>query len=1021
MTYEQLIDHTEAVLCELEPQTFTTLFINSYVERLLGYPTVTWLKTPAFWLDHIHPDDRPWVVEYTRQTMLAGNPFTLEYRMIAKNGRSIWLRDTMRVEMENGRPHRLYSIKIDISAHKQIEALLHHHNSLQHPNQTTSYEDRLARERAEVLREFAHIVASSLDSEDVLKRSLHQLQRVLVFDSASIYLNPRDLEPEFVAGIGYEDVEMTNRAAIDALRYSPILFKMSQDLKPVLSPDVNYLEGWIWVAGAEYVRSFMAAPLIGREGSMMGALMVDSKQVGFFRESDLQMVEALASHLSTSIENAWLFSKAQKQLAEKTALLAASTAVSSTLDLAIVLTRLAEQMVKAIGVTSAYISDWNPETLLSTELAEYYAPEASPLERVSDLGATYHNANDFGLLEATIRNINGFTFQVDDPTVDPRKREHMQRYGAKSCLLIPLVIKDSVIGFAELWESRYPRQFTVSEIELCKGIARQAAVAIENARLYAQASRRANELMILHEVALVTAVIVDIDQLLQQTTRMIVATLYPDVFGFVMFDPTQNSLKPHFSFHGIPNTFYLQDIPLHTSVVGKVALTGKPHIVRDVTQEPLYFLGTSSSRSEIAVPLKVGTDVIAVINVESPTPGIFSDQDVNFLMTLAAQVAVAIERTHLYKELRLQADNLSQLVASRTAELRVERDRTLAILESAGEGIILTNPNAQILYVNPAMERISGYSRSELVQQNPRVFGSNQTSKSLFQEMWHTLSTGQRWRGELINRRKDGTLYDVSLTVNPILDKNGQVTGYVGVQSDISRLKEVERLKTKFVSNVSHELRTPLTNIKTYLTLLERGKDEKRQHYLKVVHHETDRLAGIIQDLLTISRLDAEPGVEVITPSDPLFAINEIFDVFAAKAESRQIAFTCEIPYPLPMVRMESRHLEQLLINLVGNAFAYTPKDGAVQILADVALNEGMVWIRVVDNGVGIPPDDIPRLFERFFRGQVAEEIGVSGTGLGLAICKEILDRYGGKIEVQSKLGYGSEFTVWLPMETAVI
>ncbi len=1365
-SYQTLVNQVEAILWEADANTFQTIFVNAYAERLLGYSQLAWMQDTTFWSDHIHPEDRFWVLEHCRRCIEAQEPFVLEYRMIALNGRFIWLRDNFTLQQLPGSPPRLYSVKTDISNHKQTEHLLNRQNMVLHmlnstPHDVALYEsERTAREQAEVLREFAHIVGSSLNPQEVLQRSLQQLRRVLVFDTASIYLDTQEVNGEFMAGIGYHDVQLTTTEAQHLLRTSPLLNRMSQNLQPLLCSDVRYLEGWIWIAGATHVRSFMAAPLVSREGTMIGALMMDSDRIGFFAESDLQLVEVLAQHLSTSIENAWLFEQSQRQLAEKTALLEVSTAVSSSLDLMNVLTHLAEQMTKAIGVTSAYIVDWNAETKLSTVLAEYYAPEASTVERVSDLGVVYDVERDFGFAYEHLSSHDVFIFQLDDPQLNLQIKEHLQAYGAHSILHIPLIVKDTILGHAELWESRRRYDFKTAEIELVQGIARQAAiamsnaqlfqaearrrreaeilkevssyltstldldevlnrvveavhqyvnniencsisilenggqflrtraawfdtpqhslggvgegawikdtlysrealetrkpvmiadtrsvhythpryqwvmthgfrsllyvpllvqdeaigilhvsgwqphqftpeetvfcqgvaaqaaiaiqnarlfemerrqlrlsstlqqvgsilttslrldevynqlfdllnqvidydcvsiqlvnesddrlelaacrgfspeelaslnleiikssllarvnqppywavigytqrsqewvtapfvnqvaswigsalmvkgrligvlnldsktagiytaemaemvavfanqaaVAIENARLYNEISRRVNELEILHQVAMETAVALDVDQLLQKTTETIAATLYPHVFGFVLVDDVSGELRTHTSYHGVDKILTLKATPMGASVVGRVVQTGLPLIIADVSQEKHYFAGNPETRSEIAVPLKVGTKIVGVVNVESPQLNTFNNRDAQFLSTLAGQVAGAIERARLYEALRGQAVQLTKQVTLRTAELQTERDRTLTILESAGEGIILTDLEAHILYINPAMERITGYSRAELVGLNPRILGSGQTSRLVYQELWKNLTQGQRWSGEVINRRKDGVLYDAALTVTPITNQFQEVTGYVSVQSDISRLKELDRLKTKFVSNVSHELRTPLTNIKTYITLLERGREEKRERYLQVLHQETDRLTRLIQDLLNISRLDSQPLPEQIEPLDPRQLIKDVFDTFTAKAEARQIHFRESLPAHLPSVRMERRHLEQLMTNLLGNAFAYTVKGGAIAIEAGHPdEGQGLIWVRVSDNGSGIPPEDMPRLFDRFFRGQTAVDSGVSGTGLGLAICKEIVDRYKGKIEVESMPGAGSRFTIWLPTVT---
>ncbi|MCA9976069.1 MAG: GAF domain-containing protein, partial [Anaerolineales bacterium] len=421
-----------------------------------------------------------------------------------------------------------------------------------------------------------------------------------------------------------------------------------------------------------------------------------------------------------------------------------------------------------------------------------------------------------------------------------------------------LVVKDRMIGFLNV-DNREANAYTKADAETVAAFANQAAVAIENARLHDETRRRANELEILHDVALQTATLVDVDLLLSETTQMIADRLSYDSFGFALVDKISGSVLIHPSYHGLPDGPRKMGLPLDRGIVLSVVQTGQPRVIADVGQEPDYYEVNSLTQSEIAVPVLVGNKIFGVINVESYQLNAFSYYDMRFLMTLALQVATAVERAQLYAALQRHADNLELEVGRRTAELQSERDRTLAILESAGEGIFLTDLEGTILYVNPAMVRQSGYMRQELLGETPNILQSPHTPRSLYREMWTTLKQGKAWSAELVNCRKDGQLYDVNMTIVPLRDADDQIVNYVSVQSDISRIKEVERLKSTFVSNVSHELRTPLTNITTYLKLMEKGREERRAHYLTVLNGETRRLTRLIQDLLDLSQLETEP------------------------------------------------------------------------------------------------------------------------------------------------------------------
>ncbi len=532
-----------------------------------------------------------------------------------------------------------------------------------------------------------------------------------------------------------------------------------------------------------------------------------------------------------------------------------------------------------------------------------------------------------------------------------------------------------------------------------------------------QISQRMNELELVHQVAIATARLVDIDKLLQETTTFIVERIYPDVFGFVLRDSDSGGFKPHPSFHGLPVYGLGITVPMEHSITGEVARTGQPKIVNDVAMEALYFSVVPETRSEVAVPMISEGTVIGVINVESRKRDAFGQSDLRFLMTLAGQVATAIERARLYADLQQHAGQLAEEVNRRTLELQWERDRMLAILDSAGEGIMFTDVNSKILYVNRALESQIGYSREECLGARPSMWRSPETNDMVFQEMQETLRSGKRWRGEVKNLRKDGTTFDAALTITPLYDNDGNLSGFVVVQADISRLKEVDRLKSKFIANVSHELRTPLTNIRNYTSLLERGSLKRREKYIAVIKKESDRLTRLIQDLLDLSRLDANVRRGDLQAIDISEFVHEATTTFAPQAERRSIALSCAADEPLPAVMASRAELQQVVSNLLGNALAYTPSGGRVLVSAGAQCRQPqpMVWIRVEDNGPGIRPEELPRLFDRFYRGEAARQSGAPGTGLGLSICKEILDIYGGRLEIDSVPGEGTLFTVWLP------
>jgi signal transduction histidine kinase len=241
----------------------------------------------------------------------------------------------------------------------------------------------------------------------------------------------------------------------------------------------------------------------------------------------------------------------------------------------------------------------------------------------------------------------------------------------------------------------------------------------------------------------------------------------------------------------------------------------------------------------------------------------------------------------------------------------------------------------------------------------------------------------------------------------------------LALEASNERLTELDRLKSDFVSNVSHELRTPISNILLYLDLLgQPDRADRQPTYLGILKGEAERLQILIEDLLTLSRiergqfpLETEPH-----PLDPLIA--EVIAAHAARASAKEVRFMYEPGPAMPVVWVSRPQIQQVFTNLVANAVAYSPPGGAVEVRAEPQDHRGQdyVMVQVHNGGPAILPEDLPHLFERFYRGRNARLQGEPGTGLGLSICKEIVERHRGWIEVESRDAAGTTFTVWLPV-----
>lgn len=226
------------------------------------------------------------------------------------------------------------------------------------------------------------------------------------------------------------------------------------------------------------------------------------------------------------------------------------------------------------------------------------------------------------------------------------------------------------------------------------------------------------------------------------------------------------------------------------------------------------------------------------------------------------------------------------------------------------------------------------------------------------------------------------------------------------------RLQDLDRLKNKFVSDVSHELRTPVTSLLLYLDLLEHGKPEKRAHYLLSANEQARRMQQLIENILDLSRLERETDRPFFEPIDLNAVLERVVLAQQPRAEAAGLRLVLEAAPDLPQVRGDVNHLLQVMTNLVANAISYTPV-GSIHVVSRAQARQVIVEVR--DTGMGIAPEDLPHLFDRFYRGRLTRHI--TGTGLGLAIVNEIVVAHGGHIEVSSEVGVGSTFRVCLPCD----
>src|SRR5881392_420263 len=375
------------------------------------------------------------------------------------------------------------------------------------------------------------------------------------------------------------------------------------------------------------------------------------------------------------------------------------------------------------------------------------------------------------------------------------------------------------------------------------------------------------------------------------------------------------------------------------------------------------------------------------------------EQPRTFLLTGTAQarrVGLALE------QLLIRQRALDRQVSKDAAEMR-------AVFAALTDGLLVVDSTQHILICNPAFEKL--YGQSPIAPGTPLL--DIIRDSDVIEPIRATLDQAKARVAEVStpDRKKQ-----LQLNAVPVTDQNGKASGVVALFHDISRLKQADEIRRDFVANVSHELRTPLSIFHGNLeTLLEAGDldENETRHIYEVMKRHSDRLNLLVNDLLSLARLESkEANLQLAEIRLPDF-LEEVTRDWKKRLAGKNLRLELEVPEDFPTLRIDERRLEEVVHNLLDNAVKYSPQNG--RILIQTRAPDQEIVLSVRDEGVGIAANDLPRIFERFYRADRARSRELAGTGLGLSIVKHIAQLHGGRVEAESVVGQGTTIRVILP------
>ncbi|MBU0661172.1 PAS domain S-box protein [Patescibacteria group bacterium] len=393
---------------------------------------------------------------------------------------------------------------------------------------------------------------------------------------------------------------------------------------------------------------------------------------------------------------------------------------------------------------------------------------------------------------------------------------------------------------------------------------------------------------------------------------------------------------------------------------------------------------------------------------------------------------VVVDQTNRLAEQTQDLEDQKVAILNILEDVEEERDKSVLLandlkkfqlaVEEASDHIVITDADGIVLYANNAVERITGFSREEVLGQkagSPANWGGNMDQKTYI-ELWKTAKDNKKsFEGAFKNRRKSGEEYIAKASITPVLNNRGEVIFFVGIERDITQEKLVDQAKTEFVSLASHQLRTPLSAINWYAEMLLNGDaghlTVEQSQYVQEIYRGNQRMVELVNSLLNVSRL--ELGTFLIEPTSlQLIDIaKEALEEIEIQAAQKKIKIETTFPKKLAKMNLDKKLTYMIFQNLLSNAVKYNQEGGKVSLT--IKADKKYVQIIIADNGLGIPKSQHDKIFSKLFRADNVRETDTEGTGLGLYIIKSILDQVNGKISFVSAKDKGTTFHVFIPIK----
>ncbi len=450
-----------------------------------------------------------------------------------------------------------------------------------------------------------------------------------------------------------------------------------------------------------------------------------------------------------------------------------------------------------------------------------------------------------------------------------------------------------------------------------------------------------------------------------------------------------------------PNSIHFARRVLDKGLAGWVFRHKQGTIVYDTQQDERWYIfpdSNSKARSALCVPFLYNGEVLAVLTMLYPEPNHFTEYHLHLMTIVANQATVAVRNAQLFNQMLQQQQQLETV-------LHTIPDYLL-VLDEQGKILLANDTAVRLLSANGSSASLIGHPLASYAQVDGMI-------NSIIGALENPVQQGQTWSFETHSEREHRDyLATISAWEHPAAD----MAGHMVILRDITTMRDLNRFKDEMLKLASHDLRSPLALIVGYCSLisLDTPEDSPTQEYLKAIERATERMQGLLDDMLRVEQIRKSP-LELHERIDFSRLVEEAIENVRPAAEQKHHELETDLMLDgIPPVTLNPVLIREAMENLIGNAIKYTPEGGRVCVRAFA--QDNTLHFNVEDNGIGIPKEHLPRLFETFYRAKQVGAEGIEGRGLGLSLVKTIIERHGGEVWVESEQDSGSRFGFWIPM-----